>query len=60
MENLVFHDLRGIAATNLLRAMGDQKLAMSITKHKTHAVFQRYVERAIERCGGGRAKSAAP
>jgi integrase len=49
LEKLVFHDLRGIAATNLLRAMGDQKLAMSITGHKTPAVFQRYVRVTEER-----------
>ena len=49
LDSLVFHDLRGIAATNLLRAMGDQKLAMSITGHKTPAVFQRYVRVTEER-----------
>ena len=39
---LIFHDLRRCAVRGLIRAGVAQKTAMTITGHKTIAVFQRY------------------
>ena len=41
-RGLIFHDLRRCAVRGLIRAGVAQKTAMSITGHKTIAVFQRY------------------
>jgi integrase len=41
-RGLIFHDLRRSAVRGLIRAGVSQKTAMSITGHKTVAVFQRY------------------
>jgi integrase len=42
LTDLVFHDLRHTATTNLRRAGVDALTAMKITGHKTMAVFKRY------------------
>ena len=41
-KGLIFHDLRRCAVRGLMRAGVAQKTAMSITGHKTVAVFNRY------------------
>ena len=42
IENLRFHDLRHACTTNAWRAGVDNFTIMSITGHKTMAVFERY------------------
>jgi integrase len=42
LSDVVFHDLRHTATTNLRRAGVDALTAMRITGHKTMAVFKRY------------------
>ena len=42
LTDLVFHDMRHTATTNLRRAGVDALTAMKITGHKTMAVFKRY------------------
>jgi integrase len=42
LSDVVFHDLRHTATTNLRRAGVDALTAMKITGHKTMAVFKRY------------------
>jgi integrase len=42
LTDLVFHDTRHTATTNLRRAGVDALTAMKITDHKTMAVFKRY------------------
>lgn len=42
LTDVVFHDLRHTATTNLRRAGVDALTAMKITGHKTMAVFKRY------------------
>jgi Phage integrase family len=41
-RGLQLHDLRRSAARNLIRAGVDRGTAMSITGHRTEAVFERY------------------
>ena len=42
LKDVVFHDHRHTATTNLRRADVDALTAMKITGHKTMAVFKRY------------------
>jgi len=42
IENFKFHDLRHCAITNLRKAGVSDSVIMSISGHKTHAVFRKY------------------
>jgi integrase len=46
--DLLFHDLRRSAVRNLANSGADRAIAMSITGHKTEAIFNRYRIKTVE------------